>query len=219
MSITRQESPAPKITQRDLEARSPASQGLITQFAIVGLACSGLLTSTTATPPAASAPAIVRSMRDQAPWSGNGLSIDDLRGLGLSVVSAAVVSAPVPPTSISQAATPAAQLRHLRDASGLTGEQMARLFGVSRRAVHLWASGGRMNAAHHERLARLLAITSQLPGRTPEQRRTALLAPGQDGLSLFDRLRSEYASGDDDVSGAPWRPADLLRDSQEPKDT
>ena len=158
-------------------------------------------------------------MRDQAPWSGNGLSIDDLRGPRLSVVSAAVVSAPVPPISISQAATSAAQVRHLRDASGLTSEQIARLFGVSRRAVHLWASGGRMNAAHHERLARLLAITSKLPGHTPEQRRTALLAPGQDGLSLFDRLRSEYASGDDDVSGAPWRPADLLRDSQEPEDT
>lgn len=219
MSITRQESAAPRITQQDLEARSPASQGLITQFAIVGLACSGLLTSTTAIPPAAPAPAIVRSMRDQAPWSGNGLSIDDLRGPGLSVFSAETISAPVPPISIPQAATPAAQVRHLRNTSGLTGEQIARLFGVSRRAVHLWASGGRMNAAHHERLARLLAITSKLPGDTPEQRRSALLAPGQDGFSLFDRLRSEYASEDDDISGAPWRPVDLLRDSQELEDT
>jgi transcriptional regulator with XRE-family HTH domain len=219
MSITGQESPAPRITQQDLEARSPTSQGLITQFAIVGLACSGFLTSTTATLPAAPVTAIVRGMRDQAPWSGNGLSIDDLRGPGLIVGSPVTTSAPVPPISISQAATPATQVRHLRDASGLTAEQIARLFGVSRRAVHLWASGGRMNAAHHERLARLLAITSELPGHTPEQRRAALLTPGRNGMNLFDRLRSEYASADDDVSGAPWRPADLLRGSQEPEET
>jgi DNA-binding transcriptional regulator YiaG len=219
MSITRQEPAAPRITLKDLEARSPASQGLITQFAIIGVTLSGLITSTTSTLPAAPVPAIARGMRDQTPWSGNGLSIDDLRGPGMNIISATAMVARVSHISGEQAAMPAAQVRRLRDISGLTGEQIARLFGVSRRAVHLWVSGGRMNAAHHERLAQLLAITGTLPGHTPEQRRAALLAPGKDGSSLFDHLRSKYASSDDDVSGAPWRPADLLRDEQEPEET
>ncbi len=213
MSIARQESPAPRITQRDLEASSPASQGLIIQFVIFGLACSGCLTSTTATPPVAPVPVVVRAAQGQASLSGNGLSIDDLPGPGPDIVSLAAMSAPGQPVPIPQAAALAAQVRDLREASGLTTEQIARLFGVSRRAVHLWASGGRMNAAHHEQLARLLATIRMLPGHTPEQRKAALLTPDQDGLSLFDRLRSEHKSGDEDVSGAPWRPADLLRES------
>lgn len=71
-----------------------------------------------------------------------------------------------------------------------------------------------MNAAHYERLSRLLVIIDALPGDSPAQRRAVLLMPREGGKSLFDRLRGENASDDTDVSGAPWRPADLLSGEQ-----
>lgn len=219
MTATSEEPSAPRITQRDLEVSSPASQGLIAEFAAVGVMLSGLLTGTAAVSPAASPPALPRTMRNFPSWSGNGLSFDDLQGLASRPIMLIAQAAAVG-TRASAQATPAAQVRYLWDASGLTGDQMARLFGVSRRAVHLWASGGRMNAAHHEQLARIIAIIDALPGDTPARRRAALLAPRDDGMSLFDLLRAEHASrGDTDISGTPWRPADLLSSMQEPEDT
>ena len=46
----------------------------------------------------------------------------------------------------------------LRRISGLTWEQLAGLFGVSRRAVHFWASGKPLNATNHQRLMRVLDV-------------------------------------------------------------
>jgi len=219
MSITGQEPSAPRITRQDLETRSPVSQSLITQFAVAGVMLSGLLTGATAVPPAAVVPVQARIMRDSARWSSNRLSADDLQSLDLVIGRGMAASLQAPLRPGGRPATAATQVRRLWQTSGLTGEQVARLFGVSRRAVHLWGSGGRMNAAHHERLSRLVAIVDTLPGDTPAQRRAALLLPHDGGASLFDRLRADYASNDTDVSGTPWRPADLLSDEQEPEGT
>ena len=49
-------------------------------------------------------------------------------------------------------------LAELRRASGLTWDQMSRLFGVSRRSVHFWASGKPMTSEHEEHLYRVLAL-------------------------------------------------------------
>ena len=220
MTAISEEPSAPRITQRDLEVSSPASQGLITEFAAVGVMLSGLLTGTAAVSPAASPPALPRTMRTFPSWSGNGLSFEDLQSLASRPITLTKEAAAVALRPSAQPVTPAAHVRYLWDASGLTGDQMARLFGVSRRAVHLWASGGRMNAAHHEQLARIIAIIDGLPGDSPARRRAALLAPRDDGMSLFDHLRAEHASrGDTDISGTPWRPADLLSGMREPEDT
>lgn len=184
---------------------------------------SGLLASTTAAP-AAPALAQIHTIRGPALWSGNGLIVDDPGWFGSDTVS---ITAAVPTLTALRVSEPSAALtatsatlvRRLWDASGLTGEQLARLFGVSRRAVHLWASGGRMNAANHEWLAHLTAVVDALPGHTSAQRRAALLAPREHGVSLFDRLRSEHSSSDSDISGTPWRPGDLLGERQEPEET
>jgi DNA-binding transcriptional regulator YiaG len=103
----------------------------------------------------------------------------------------------------------AAEVRWLREASGLTWEQMGRLFGVSRRAVHLWANGGRMNATNAELLGRLVALVRELPGG-PDRRRAALLAPTADGTSIVDRVRARHDSDARDISGTPFRPEELL---------
>jgi DNA-binding transcriptional regulator YiaG len=75
------------------------------------------------------------------------------------------------------------RIRELHDRSGLSWQQIARLFGVSRRAVHLWASGNRMTHHHANLLQKHLAVVSDHdqgePGATREH--------------LLDSSRGEHA--------------------------
>jgi transcriptional regulator with XRE-family HTH domain len=207
MTSTRPDPSGVPLTPKDLQARCAASPGMVTRFAAAGVILSGVLTSTATGLPASQAlPLQPRSMPGRTGWSGNGGSVDELVLVG-------AVSAPVT-ARVAEPVTTAELVHRLRAGSGLTGDQLARLFGVSRRAVHLWASGGRINAAHHERLSQLVAVVEGLQGETPEQRRSALLAPGPDGRSLYDRLRSEHGSRDGDILSAPWHPTDLLDDEE-----
>lgn len=83
---------------------------------------------------------------------------------------------------------PAARaIQRLHDRSGLAWDQVARLFGVSRRAVHKWASGGAMNGHHAARLAELTQMLGQMGG-TPTEVRASLLAPDERGRTPFQRL-------------------------------
>lgn len=100
-------------------------------------------------------------------------------------------------------------VRQVHDESGLTWDQLARIFGVSRRAVHHWAAGGRMNAAHAEMLRELAAMVSSLPAADPDGRRAALLAGGEEG-SIVNRLIARHRTSPLDVSGTPWAPDQLL---------
>lgn len=94
------------------------------------------------------------------------------------------------------------------EGSGLTWEQLARVFGVSRRAVHMWANGARMNATNAELLMRLIGLLDQIEGG-PDQRRAALLAIGDDGKSALDRFRSQHTNLDRRFDSLP-RPDALL---------
>jgi transcriptional regulator with XRE-family HTH domain len=51
-----------------------------------------------------------------------------------------------------------ARVRWIRAHSGLTWRELGRMFGTSQHAVHMWATGGRANAATIERLERLEGI-------------------------------------------------------------
>jgi hypothetical protein len=81
------------------------------------------------------------------------------------------------------------QIRMLHDLSGLTWGQLARLFAVDRRSLHMWATGSRLNARNAEllaetlRIVRSIAITAGGPAAT----RAALLAQRREG-SMFDQL-------------------------------
>lgn len=81
-----------------------------------------------------------------------------------------------PPLARPQPAT-AETVRRMLNRSGLTGEELARLFGVSRRALYKWAEGGRLNGHHAEALTRLDAIISGIDASTGDPRltRTALM--------------------------------------------
>lgn len=81
----------------------------------------------------------------------------------------------------------------LRAVSGLTADQIARLFGVSRRTVQNWVAGGPMASVHEERLAHLYSVVLA-SGRTPEDRRKKLLS-SSGGMSLFHQLIGELERG------------------------
>ena len=81
----------------------------------------------------------------------------------------------------------ATSVRELRERSGLTWDEFAGLFGVSRRAVHSWAAGGRMNSVNAARLQDLATLVAQFTG-SPGTVRAALLAPDQVGRSIYRRF-------------------------------
>ena len=78
----------------------------------------------------------------------------------------------------------------LRRISGLTWEQLAELFGVSRRSVHLWASGMPLDAAHHERFMRVLDVVRHADRGTARGTRAALLE-ARDGVTAFEMLTDQ----------------------------
>jgi hypothetical protein len=104
-----------------------------------------------------------------------------------------------------------------KDHSGFTWEQLGKVFGVSRRAVHMWANGGRLNEQNARRLRTFSALVREIeaetPGATAELVRSQLLHVGSDGLSVVDRLRRERSSGP--TWGAPFGPDHLVGATRE----
>jgi len=106
--------------------------------------------------------------------------------------------------------SPADQVQDLHRMSELTWTQLGSMFGVSRRAVHHWATGGRMNAANAELLAELSACVAALGQVYPQARRDALLTkPDATTPSIIEEFRQRIAARES-LSGTPVRPADLL---------
>ena len=78
-------------------------------------------------------------------------------------------------------------IHELRRLSGLTWEQLADLFSVSRRSVHFWASGRALSADNEERLLRVLDVVRQAYRGDSRTTRTALLE-ATDSETAFDLL-------------------------------
>jgi hypothetical protein len=227
MSTGHQATPAPRgtdeadtsstgvIRSRLAEGR-PASRKANFIFA-TGLALTGVLSGTGTTASIAESPA--RYIGD---WTSTGRVVGSgppggapsSRGRSEEIAPPSSTAEHGPTQAIEvggsvEQATQAAKVRWLHDASGLTWEQLGRLFGVSRRAVHLWANGGRMNATNAEGLAELVALVRELPGG-PDERRAALLVPSMGGGSIVDQIRARHRSGSRDISGTPFGPDELL---------
>lgn len=84
--------------------------------------------------------------------------------------------------------TATASIAELRQLSGLTWDQLARLFDVSRRSVHFWASGKAMTPSNEERLHRTLSVVRKIDRGSASANRNALLAAAGDGSIPFDLL-------------------------------
>jgi hypothetical protein len=94
-------------------------------------------------------------------------------------------------------------VRKAHEDSGLTWEQLARVFSVSRRSVHLWANGGRMNATNVEMLMSFVDLVNHMNAATPIERRAALLAINEDGQTVLDIFRSRYSARRGNLSTEP----------------
>jgi DNA-binding transcriptional regulator YiaG len=79
-------------------------------------------------------------------------------------------------------------VNELRRLSGLTWEQLAKLFNVSRRSIHSWASGERLKSFNEENLYRLLDTIRYINRGSASLNRSLLLQPINDGRSLLDLL-------------------------------
>jgi len=84
-----------------------------------------------------------------------------------------------------------AAILELRKRSGLTWDQIARLFGVARRSVHFWASGETLKPGNEERLTRMLAVIRHVDRGSAKATRTALMSQQEDGMIPFDLLAQE----------------------------
>jgi DNA-binding transcriptional regulator YiaG len=108
-------------------------------------------------------------------------------------------------TTANHQGAPPAAVMELRRLSGMTWEQLATLFGVSRRTLHFWASGKPLNAAHEERLYRVLSAMKQIDRGSAEENRNALFTADREGIALIDLLSAgRYGEVLDRVAGAHW---------------
>lgn len=81
----------------------------------------------------------------------------------------------------------------VRRVSGLTWEQLADLFSVSRRSVHAWASGKPLSASNENRLMRVLEIVRLADRGNARTNRSAFLEVRQ-GTSTIELLAAEKYS-------------------------
>ena len=114
------------------------------------------------------------------------------------------------PIEATPAQTTATIVRDLYTKSGLTWEQLGRLLGVSRRAVHLWAAGGRVNSRHLELLTQLRGIIDKLPVENASQRRALIFQARPAEPSIFDTFVRQHTAEEGIVAGTPFSPDQLL---------
>ena len=81
-------------------------------------------------------------------------------------------------------------IAELRRTSGLTWDQIGRLFGVSRRSVHFWASGKPMNVANEQHLLQVLDVVRRADRGDARSNRAVLFEVSADGTP-FDLLASK----------------------------
>jgi DNA-binding transcriptional regulator YiaG len=125
---------------------------------------------------------------DSTTWRTNRTSIT-------SWITDRTLTSPVTGSGLSITSVPASvatqkSINELRRLSGLTWEQLTRLFGVSRRSLHFWASGQPLSRAKEEQLNRLLGAIQFIDRGNASSNRTLLFKETDDGHLPFDLLRA-----------------------------
>jgi len=194
--------------------------------------------ATGATPPAYHPPAIAENRSGALVWAVSRVAVAGLVGsMTLGVVSTATgtallsdartatpqieqglhslaQAAPAVPVALGTSRT-ADRVNKLHAQSGLTWDQIGRLLGVSRRAVHMWAAGKRMNARNTELLADLIHLVDSATGGTPDERRSWLFTATVSGMTPVERFLSQHRQPGHPLSGSGYTPAELLGISTE----
>lgn len=94
------------------------------------------------------------------------------------------------PAEVLEATTPRRAVSELRRVSGLTWEQVAQLFRVSRRSVHFWASGKPPSAENEQRLMQILDVVRRADCGDAQRNRRSLLRVNIGGQSAYELLQS-----------------------------
>jgi DNA-binding transcriptional regulator YiaG len=81
-----------------------------------------------------------------------------------------------------------ATINELKKLSGLTWEQLAKIFNVSRRSLHFWASGKPISPFNEEHLRRLFATIRYVNRGSADFNRSALLEPRHGSTIPLDLL-------------------------------
>ena len=198
------------VDTRDSDAVPTNSFGVLPREAASGsravpaLVLGGLLFSSPLVGTAATAPI---SQVPQVRYIGEWTSIAKLVAAIDDVLQDGVIKQS---SQSSSALTAQETVRWLHNESGLTWDQIGKVFGVSRRAVHMWANGARMNAANSELLAEFTAIVRGLDATDPSNRRAALLATRADGKSIIDFFRARRSASETPLSETSQDPERLL---------
>jgi DNA-binding transcriptional regulator YiaG len=102
-------------------------------------------------------------------------------------------------TSTGQVCVESNPVAEIRRISGLTFDQLANMFAVTRRTVHLWMSGQRMLPARQENVQRILATLRRVDRGAPDLTRAALLG---DGAKILDLITNGEMSTVEALLGA-----------------
>jgi hypothetical protein len=91
-------------------------------------------------------------------------------------------------------------VHELKKLTGFTWEQIAQLFKVSRRTIHFWGSGQRLNSSNEEHLNLLLDTIKYINRGIASQNRNLLLKESRDRKRYFDLLvAGEYQRVKDEL--------------------
>ncbi|MGN8027168.1 hypothetical protein [Microbacterium sp. 22242] len=80
-------------------------------------------------------------------------------------------------------------VKRVRERSGLTWDQFARAFNVSRRAAHHWASGGKLSASNSTLLAEFNQLVTAIDSTDPDEVRNRLINADGSGESPLEAFR------------------------------
>lgn len=127
-------------------------------------------------------PFIFSSLTEGAPHVDTSLSVSGWpeskfeRLENIKIVTLLVISSP-PSGEAPTTGVCSGTLQKLHSELGLTWDQIARYFGVSRRSVHSWVNGGRISAANEEAILETAELLEQLAfvELNPDERRAELL--------------------------------------------
>jgi DNA-binding transcriptional regulator YiaG len=85
-------------------------------------------------------------------------------------------------------------INELRRISGLTWDQLAQLFDVSRRSIHFWASGQTLSSKHEEKLNQILNTLRYISLGSGSLNRSLLMKIHSSGISYLEMLAAgEYS--------------------------
>lgn len=93
------------------------------------------------------------------------------------------------------------EIFEIRKLSGLTWDELANLFNVARRSVHLWANGKPINSANEMKVGRLLAAFRRMDRGEARENRKLIFSPSPVGGLMFDLLRRGDFDAFDDLVG------------------